>query len=226
MAVDINSIIVLITLFIVFGIFLFYDFFRKGQKIGFLAYIVAVIPINYLWAIGYDVLGVYMVLFIAWDVVLLRDLFIVYRKNKEYDDIILFLGLGILAQLIISMILPANQFNPRLQENTIKIVNTFYMPDIYTGSFGIESWVNRSILMGFRIAATVCVILVVIPMLLDIKDEEDVHPIVVVIITAIFIIPFLYLSYIWLPQSFGVLTPLFCVILFIILFMLTKGKQK
>ncbi len=227
MAFDINSIIVLITLFIVFGIFLCYDFFRKGEKWGFLAYIAAVIPINYLWFIGFDVLGVYLILFIVWDIVLLRDLIIVYRKNKEYDDILLFLGLGILVQLVLSMILPADQFNPSLQKNTIKILNYFYMPDVYTSNFAIESWVNRSILMGFRVAATFCVILTLLPMIFDIKgSEEQVPALVVVILTGIFILPFLYMSYIWLPQSIGVLTPLFCVILFIILFVLTKGKQK
>lgn len=221
---DINSIIILITLLIVYGIFLFYDYFRKGEKWGFLAYIVAIIPANYLWYIGYDPLGVYMVLFILWDITLVRDLIFVYGKTKDYDYILLFLALGILFQLVITAIMPADQINPSLQENTLKILY-FYFPDVYTNDFGIEGWVNSSILSGFRISATFMVVLAVLPMILDIKDE--VLPfLVVVILTAIFIIPFLFLSFIWLPQSIGVLTPLFCVILFIILLILTKEEKE
>ena len=64
MAMDINSIIISATLFIVFGIFLFYDLFRKGEKWSYLAYITATFPINFLWFAGYSVLGAYLILFI------------------------------------------------------------------------------------------------------------------------------------------------------------------
>ncbi|MHA1343681.1 MAG: hypothetical protein ACTSQG_06825 [Promethearchaeota archaeon] len=223
----INSIIILITLFIIFGIFLFYDLFRKNQKWGYLAYIAAVIPINYIWYLGFDVLGVYVLLFLLWDIILLRDLIIVYRKDKEYDDTILFLGLGILVQLVLTAILPAKQLFPSMQQgdHTYTLVNYFYLPDIYTESFSIEAWVDSTYLWGFRILATILVILLLIPMIFDVvSTEEEVPPIVVLILTGIFIIPFLFLSYIWVPQSIGVITPLFCVILFIILLLLTKKK--
>ena len=92
---DIGEIIVAATLFIIYGIFLFYDIFRRGEKWGFLAYITAVIPSNYLWSLGTDVLLVYTILFMLWNVCLLRDLIFVYGKSREYDDILLFLGFGL-----------------------------------------------------------------------------------------------------------------------------------
>jgi hypothetical protein len=220
-----NGVIILATLFIIFGIFLFFDLFRKGTKWGYLAYTMAVIPASALWVIGsevgFNVLAVYVVLFILWDIVLLRDLLIVFRRDKEYDDILLFLFLAIIVQLIVTAILPADQVMPALKAGTMDppVLNYFYLPDLHGGV-----WTNTA-LMGFKLSATFLVILLLIPMVVDIKNNDEPVPfLVVVILTAIFIIPFLFLSYIWLPNSIGVLTPLFCVILFIILLTMTKGK--
>jgi hypothetical protein len=99
------------------------------------------------------------------------------------------------------------------------------MPDIYTDTFAIEAWVDLGILMGFRVAATVSVGLVIIPLLIDLKGEEVPIPVFIIII-ALFILPFLYLSYIWLPEAMAVLTFLFSVILFIVLLLITRsGKE-
>ncbi|MFO8018829.1 MAG: hypothetical protein R6U96_09350 [Promethearchaeia archaeon] len=227
---DTNSIIILATFFVIFGVFLFYDFFRKGEKYSFLAYIILTLPINYLWYLStdipnLDVLIVYLILFILWDVLLLRDFVSVFIRTKEYDDILLFLGLGILFQITISAILPAKQFFPELQENTAQFWY-FWLPDIYTQNFGIEAWVNKDILLGFRMAATLMVILCIIPMLLDVKmaEEKPALPILI-IIDALFILPFLWLGYIWVPQSMAVMTLLLCVILFIILLLMTKSEE-
>ncbi|TFG20629.1 MAG: hypothetical protein EU533_06005 [Promethearchaeota archaeon] len=47
-----------------------------------------------------------------------------------------------------------------------------------------------------------------------------------IIIIALFILPFLYLSFLWLPAAVPVLTFLMCVILFIILLIITRsGKE-
>jgi hypothetical protein len=68
--------------------------------------------------------------------------------------------------------------------------------------------------------------LVIIPLLVDIKGEEVPLPVFIIII-AVFILPFLYLSYIWLPQAAAVLTFLMSVILFIILLIITRsGKEE
>ena len=51
---DISAIIILATLFVIWGVFFAFDLFQRNEKYGYLAYIVAVIPINYFWAVGYD----------------------------------------------------------------------------------------------------------------------------------------------------------------------------
>jgi len=223
---DINAMIILAILFIIFGVFLAYDFFRKGEKYGYFAYILAVVPVNYMWVLGFDALAVYMVLFILWIICLLRDLIFVYGKTKEYDDILLFLALGLLVQLILTAIIPSDQLPfHQLQENTFKLW-VFYFPDVYTDMFAIESWVNSTTLLGFRVSVTIMIILALLPMILDLKGSEEHVPLpVLILVTIIFIPPFIYLSYVWIPQSIFVLTLLFSVILFIILLLLTKEKS-
>lgn len=224
--IGIDQIIILITCCIIFGIFLCYDLFRKGEKYGYLAYITAVIPADYVWALGYDVLGVYMILFILWIVCLLRDLLFVYRKDKEYDDILLFLGLGILVQLILTAILPSDTMILGMQQNgRAARLGPFYLPNMkYLTD---TTYVSSSILLGFRLAATLMILLAILPMLLDLKSSEEHVPfIVLLIVDLIFIPPFLYLSFIWVPQATAVLTLLMSVLLFVVLLMITKERGK
>ena len=219
---DINSIIVLITLLVIFAVFLLFDLFKRNEKYGYLAYIVALVPINYLWFLGFDVLGIYLILFILWCICLLRDLWGVKTEKKEINQIVLFLVLALIIQVILTAILPTT--NVALQTNT-DLFWYFYLPDIYDTNFGLESWVDLNVLTAFRIVATLLVALVIIPLLVDIKGEEVPVPVFIIII-GLFIIPFLYLGWIWLPQGMGVLTFLFSVILFIVLLMITRsGKE-
>ena len=221
MAVDVYQIIILATLFIIYGIFLMFDLFGRNENYGYLAYVVAVIPINYLWSMGPDyVIAAYFILFILWDITLLRDTFGVYfKKNKEMNEIFLYLVLGILIQIIISAILPEG--DSALQVNTEQLW-FFWLPNIHSAVFEGES-----LILGFKLAASLMVLLIVLPLILDIKDEEIPLPMFIIII-AIFILPFLYISYIWIPgpETLGVLTFLFSVILFVILLIITRsGKE-
>ena len=221
---DINSIIFTVLLFVIFGVFLFFDIFKRNERYGYLAYIIALIPINFLWFLQFDVLGVYLILFILWNLCLLRDLIGVSRKKdpKGINDIVLYLVLAIIIQAILAAILPAS--NPIMKTNTTPYW-FFYFPDIYTSTFLIEGWVNPVILLGFRITATLLVGLVIMPLLVDLRDEEVPLPVFIVII-GLFILPFMYLSYIWLPEAMGVLTFLMSVILFIVLLIITRsGKE-
>ena len=221
---DIGELIVAATLFIIYGIFLCYDIFRRGEKWGFLAYIMAVIPINYLWFLGTDVLLVYVTLFMLWNLCLLRDLLFVYGKTREYDDIFLFLLLGILVQVVLTAILPADQMNPHMQQNTTAWAY-FYFPDVYTENFGIESWVNSSYLLGFRLAATLMVILSIWPMIIDLKNsDEHISLLALIVIDLLFVLPFLWLGFVWAGGIGLPLVFLFAVILFIILLILTREK--
>jgi hypothetical protein len=220
---DINSIIVLVTLFVIFGVFLVFDLFKRNERYGYLAYVVALIPGNFLWFLNFDVLGIYLVLFILWDICLLRDLYGVTTQKKEINEIVLYLLLGIIIQLILTAVLPVSF--PALQSHTTQFM-FFYLPDIYTDAFLIESWVDFGILFAFRISASVLIGLVIVPLLVDLKGEEVPLPIFIIII-GLFILPFLYLSYIWLPQAMGVLTFLMSVLLFIVLLLITKsGKEE
>jgi hypothetical protein len=222
MALDINAIIIAATCFIIFGIFLFYDLFRKGEKWSYLAYITATIPTNFLWFAGYNVLAAYLILFILWDICLLRDLLFVYQKTKEYDDIFLFVLLAVVVQIVYTAIGP--NMNPAMKTNT-RAWLVFYFPDVYDAGFNINAWVSTGTLLGFRIAATFMVIFAILPMLIDLRDaEEHISLIALIIIDILFVVPFLWLAYIWLGGATLVLTLLFAVVLLIVLLLLTREK--
>ncbi|MFX1419015.1 MAG: hypothetical protein ACFE9N_08865 [Promethearchaeota archaeon] len=220
MPFDIPTTIILITLFIIFLIFLVFDLFGRNEKYGYLAYIVAVIPVNYFWGMGGDSLFAYVILFLLWIATILRDTIGIYRKKeKEINEILLYLTLGVLIQLIISAIIP--EANPLLQSPYTEKFWFFWLPNVHSAIF------NPAIAVTFRIIATILIFLVIVPLILDIKDEEVPLPIIIIFV-AIFIIPFLYLSYIWIPDpaGFWTLTFLFSVILFIILLLITRSGQE
>ncbi|MHA2268208.1 MAG: hypothetical protein ACXAB8_10455 [Promethearchaeota archaeon] len=213
---DAGSIIVLITFFLIYAIFLVFDLFGRNEKYSYLAYIVALLPVNMYWGLGYDPLVAYIILFTLWNITLVRDTIAVYlKKNKEINEILLYLFLGIIIQLIMTAILPA--VNTSLQAGN-DLVWYFWLPNVHIHPI-------ESVALTFQILATLMVLLVIIPLILDIKDEEASLPIIIVFVV-IFILPFLYLSFIWLPEAMAVLTLLFSVILFTLLLLITRsGKE-
>jgi hypothetical protein len=152
-------------------------------------------------------------------------LFGVARKNdpKEINDIVLYLALAIIIQVILTAILPVSI--PTMRTNTTPYW-FFYFPDIYNLSAGTAAgFPNSQILFGFRLLASILIGLVIVPLLIDLRDEEVPLPVFIIII-GLFIFPFMYLSYIWLPEAMGVLTFLMSVILFIVLLLITRsGKE-
>lgn len=217
---DSSAIIVIITFFVIFGIFLCFDLFKRNEKYAYLSYIVAVLPANFYWGLGYDVLFAYIILFILWILSLLRDTIGVYlKKNKEINEILLYLTLAIVIQLIVSAILPEVNSDLIIPYNGTEKLFYFWLPNVHADIF------RPSTVTTFKIAATLLILLIIVPLILDIKDEEATLPILIVFV-AIFILPFLYLSYIWLPEAMGVMTFLFSVILFIVLLLITRsGKE-
>jgi len=214
---DASAIIVIITFFVIYGIFLCFDLFKRNEKYAYLSYVVAVLPANFYWGLGYDVLVAYIILFILWILSLLRDTLGVYlKKNKEINEILLYLTLAIIIQLIVSAILP--EANSDLENYTEQILY-FWLPNVHSAIF------RPGTVGAFKIAATLMILLIIVPLILDIRDEEATLPILIVFVV-IFILPFLYLSYIWIPEAMGVMTFLFSVILFIVLLLITKsGKE-
>ncbi len=214
--VEISSIIVLITFFVIFMVFLVFDLFGRNEKYGYIAYIIAVLPVNYYWSLGFDPLGAYIILFVLWDITLLRDTIAVYlKRDKEINEILLYLFLGIIIQLILTAILP--EIITSLQGFTDQVWY-FWLPNVHTHPI-------ETIALTFKITATLMILLVIFPLIIDIKDEEATLPIIIVFV-AIFIVPFLFLSFVWLPEAMGVLTFLFSVILFVVLLLITRsGKE-
>lgn len=215
---DASAIIVIITFFVIYGIFLCFDLFKRNEKYAYLSYVVAVLPANFYWGLGYDVLVAYIILFILWILSLLRDTLGVYlKKNKEINEILLYLTLAIIIQLIVSAILP--EANSDLIVNGVEKLLYFWLPNVHSTAF------RPSTVGAFKVVATLLILLVIVPLILDIRDEEATLPILIVFVV-IFILPFLYLSYIWIPEAMGVMTFLFSVILFIVLLLITKsGKE-
>jgi hypothetical protein len=183
---------------------------------------VALIPINVLWFLQVNVLGVYLILFILWILCLLRDLYGVTKEKKEINDIVLYLILAIIIQLILTAILPISI--PTMQTNTT-LYWFFYLPDTYTAAFGLESWLTPTMMFAFRVTTSILIGLVIVPLFVDLKGEDVPLPVFIIII-GLFIPPFLYLSYVWLPEAMVMLTFLMSVVLFILLLIITKsGKE-
>ena len=163
MPLDVPTVIILITLFIIFMIFLVFDLFGRNEKYGYLAYPIALIPVNFYWGMGGDSLFTYVILFLLWIATILRDTIGVYRKKeKEINEILLYLALSVLIQLIISAIIPVN--NPALQYPYTEPFWFFWLPNVHSAIF------DPAIASTFRIVATILIFLIIVPLILDIKD--------------------------------------------------------
>ena len=223
MAIGINEIIILATLFVIYGVFLLFDLFKRNEKWGYFAYIMAVIPVNYIWFLGIDILIVYTVLFALFLLNMIRDLIGISSDDKDFDDVVLFLLLGIVIQLIITAILP-DQVPEMLQNGKVVPVWYFNLPGIFDAAGVVQPWVDSTLLLAFRLTASGMIFFAIIPLIVSIKGEE--FPFIgLVIVVALFIGPFVYLAYIWLPGSVAVLTFLFSVVLFILLLIITKSGK-
>lgn len=241
---DIGSWIIFATTLLVFAIFLIFDAFKRNEPYGNLAYIVAVVPINYLWykittptnVIYYKdfgVTGVWAVLLFLWLITIVRDMILVRIKKKDFDDVVLYLIIGLIIQLILSAVLPAKGVIPNMQawygpgttpiprpDNTnfgTYLLWFFYLPNPPSTTL-----VTIDL---FRVMATLLVIGVIVPMILDLRGEP-VNMWVLVIITLIFALPIALICYLWVPQAYLALLLLVCVLFFIVLLLLTRGTKE
>lgn len=233
---DLNAIIIYITLGLIFVIFLMFDIFRKGEKYSLLGYLMALPIVNYLWFKltetnfqeyeAFGVLGVYFILVLLWIVVMLRDFVMIIRKKKDVDDVLLFLLIALIVQFVLTALLPANTLLPTMQEGCSLYLGFFWLPELYTDPITgvINNVLDPSVVLMFRISVSLLIILICIPLVNDLRGEE-VNFVSVIVITALFILPFLLLSYIWAPASTPVLTFLFSVIFFIVLLLVTKKDR-
>ena len=140
-----------------------------------------------------------------------------------FFKILFFLGIGIFVQIILTGILP--YMTPSMQNNCTPLW-VFWVPDVYNSSTNaINNWVSANYLLGFRLAATGMVLLAILPMILDLKDsDEHINLAAIIVIDLIFVLPFLWLAYVWMGGIGWPLTFLFSVLLFIILLLLTRER--
>ncbi|TXT65826.1 MAG: conserved membrane protein of unknown function [Promethearchaeota archaeon] len=227
MALDTNGLIVLITFMLLYGVFLFFDIFKRNERYRYLAYLVALLPVNFIWGVelfgNTSIIYTYIILFILWVFCLMRDMILIYRKSKEYDDIFSFFIMAVVLQIILSALLPEilpglKPSEPPFNNFTVKFWY-FYTPDIF------DPALSGSLALAFRLLVTVLAIFIIAPLLLDIKNEALPLP-VLVVITLIFIVPIMLLSFIWAADAWPVLTLLFSVIFFIGLLMITKSGRE
>ncbi len=222
--------IILITLLIIYGITLFWDAFKREEPYGNAAYITALLPANFFWwAImtnevdaqvagnPINALGGAAFLVTLWFIAMLRDIFTT-RKQKDLDDVFVALIVGIIIQLILYAVLPSSSVLPVLSDPGATGVfwAWWIMPNIQWSGYA------PLVLVWFRLVASALVLCVIIPMIMELRGTK-VKPFALIIITAIFALPFSFLAYIWLPAgNWGAILFLLLVLLLILLLTIAK----
>ncbi len=217
---------IFVTLLIIYGITLFYDAFKREEPYGNAAYITALLPANFFWWAIMDSFGPKnslnalsgaAVLVTLWFIAMLRDIFTT-RKKKDLDDVFLALIVAIVIQLILYAVLPSNGVLPMLNDPDATGIfwGWWVMPNIqWTGYAPL-------VLLWFQAVASALVLCVIIPMIMDLRGTK-VKPAVLVIITAIFSLPFAFLAYIWMPAG-GWVAILFLLLVLLLILLLSIAK--
>ncbi|UYP43845.1 hypothetical protein NEF87_000130 [Candidatus Lokiarchaeum ossiferum] len=229
-----TEIILLITFGLIYGIFLVYDLFKRGDNYGTLAYIFALLPGNYLWYIvtknamyDFGATGASMVLVCLWLFAVFRDILIKDKSEgyKDADDVVLVLIIALILNFILSAVLPAFTSLNFMANGTKEFWTWFRIPE----TFHIFTYSpSAAIILVYKIMCTVLTLTVIIPLIIDLK-ETPVNIVALIIITIIFAVPFGFLAYLWAGNStpmIPVLLFLFSVIFFIFLLLITKGQKE
>jgi hypothetical protein len=172
---------------------------------------------------AFGTMGAMMILCLFWILAVVRDIFLKDKKEsfKDADDVALILIVGIVIQLILSAVLPAIPGNESMQIGTSVAAKYFYLPNF---DFESPNAAAVNIILAYKILATLLTISIMIPIVLDLRDAQ-INIVVLLIITLIFLAPFAFLAFLWMPQALGVMMVLISVIFFIVLLMLTKGMS-
>ncbi len=239
---SIDQVSLFLILLLIFAVFLLYRLFKRRERLDSLAYVVATIPFSYIWWIGFDYLGSIFVLLTLWTIALVRDLVMNYavkgkdkHKESDYANSILLYAVGAGVLFLMAAILPA--FNPLIVYETITPPVVQDGVQIYGGIFWLpilDPMVYPAIfanpfLNPFRLMLTIDILVMIIPMLYEIKVTQARIPVWPVILLAIiFALPTIYLLYIWIlvPDLLLVIGLFIGVLYFIVLLGFTKGKGK
>jgi hypothetical protein len=235
--VDIAQILLLISFSLLYLTFLFYDFFRREDDYGSIVYVMAILPANYLWYMAsvndwwkFGLTGSMMVLTAMWLFAIIRDIYIKDQAQgyKDYDDIILMVGIGVVINLIASAILPAFKSLEIMQQGTTNMLKFFYFPIVDPTLLGNQFAPSEGIFISYKVLVSLVILSILYPTIIDLQ-EAQLNWILLIILTILFGFPFLFLAYIWAPQAGGlkwVLLFLFCVLFFMFLLLITRGERK
>ncbi|HMF32745.1 MAG TPA: hypothetical protein VKK79_15075 [Candidatus Lokiarchaeia archaeon] len=236
MAVDITSWIVFITLLLIYGITLGWQWLRPEEQYGNYAYFTALLPANFAWYLvmesdgpgnGINGLGAAAFLVTLWFAAFVRDIFAVRAKKKDFDDALLYLLGGILLQLIAYGVLPFNGVFPALNDNgtgaTATVLTYWIMPNM--------SWPNYdlAVLLWFRIIITALALCAIAPIVLGVNGKY-VPAGTIIIVTLIFALPLAFVLDAWSGVSgFGsgrgiAIGSLLLVMFFIFLLWITRKR--
>jgi hypothetical protein len=234
----IDQIALFLILLLIFAVFLLYKLFKRKERLDNIVYVYAVIPWAYLWWVGFDYLGSIFVLLVLWTVALVRDLISNYatkgkdkHKDSDFANTIILYAVGAGVFFLMAAILPAFNFSivdpavhaPAIQNFAgivwLPVLDPLTNPTIYANPF----------LNPFRLMLTVDILIMIVPMLYEIKVTQARIPVWPVIILAIiFALPTIYLLYVWIlvPDMLFVIGLFIGVLYFIVLLGFTKGKGK
>ena len=232
MGLQLTEILLLVAFSLIYLAFLLYDLLKRGDNKGAIAYIVALLPANYLWYViskngldSFGIVGSLTVLAGLWLLAIIRDIYLKDRAQgyKDADDVALMLIIGLILQIIVSAILPAIPTNTFMQTGTITVWKFFYLPNF------ADATVSATIVLVYKIIVTLDIIAIIIPTVTDLRDAK-VSISVILVLTLIFAIPFGYLAFLWAygldSAMLWVMLFLFSVVFFIFIMMLTKGTEK
>jgi len=228
MALNPGQWIVFFSFCLLFLVFLFYDAFRRGEPFGNFAYIAAIIPSTYMWHLmtlpgnaamydGWGATGGWVVLTGLWSIAMIRDVILVLKKDKDIDDVALYLGIAFILMMIVSAILPINVFLNHMQDTPSPALGFLWLPDV----FGVSSIT----LMLLRIFSTFIVLGLIVPMIRDFRGQP-VNMFALLVVTLLISAPFALISYLWLPDYWYALLSAFSVLFFILMLLMTRGGNQ
>ena len=227
--------ILFITFLLIYGIFLAYDLFRRGgeEKYGYYAYALAVLPANYFWYVlikneeySFGYAGAMTLLCGLWILLVIRDIFIKDKSEgiKDADDVALMLLISVAINWVASAVIPEIPNSDYMTRGANNYWNYFYMPVLDPEAlYGPDPLTALS----FRILVTILVLLVLIPILSDLRGTKA-NVVALIVLTAIFMAPLWFVASIWnpgmSPTMMAVTMFLGAVIFFIILLAITRGQ--
>jgi len=227
-----DQIFMILVLMLIFGIFLCYQAFKRKERLQYLAYVVATIPFGYMWAIGFDYLGAVFFLLLLWTIALIRDLVMHYvvkgkdkKKETDFANSIVLYAIGVGVFILYAAILPAMIPTLKTGPGTQEFGGMIWLPMLLEGVLPT----SNPFLNPFRLMLTIDILLMILPMLYEIKVAQARVPVWPnIFLSIIFALPTIYLIYIWLlmPDILLVLGLFIGVLYFILLLSFTKGKAK